>query len=53
MNDVASSIVNVFGRREGPSGKPALPSVVVFQSTPRRTRTCNLRFRRPMLYPLS
>ena len=28
------------------------PSVTIPLSTPNRTRTCNLRFRRPMLYPI-
>ena len=35
--------------------KKALPELVIGQgvvSTPHRARTCNLRFRRPMLYPI-
>jgi hypothetical protein len=29
-----------------------MPERPFFSSTPRRIRTCNLRFRRPMLYPI-
>jgi hypothetical protein len=44
-----------MGRRCTPDAtrcRPLHPDGRTIESTPSRTRTCNLRFRRPMLYPI-